>query len=94
LSRSAGAESLECYQQLFGGSANLKLTFLILIAVVIGFMGTCKPKEKCPAYGKYYSKNANHHRTLRIYKYQLKNLFPHKAGFLFFLPARPLVIFF
>jgi hypothetical protein len=49
------------YQQLFGGSPNLKLTFLILIAVVIGFMGSCKPKEKCPTYGKYHSKNANHH---------------------------------
>ena len=29
-----------------------KLASVLLIAAVIGFMGSCKPKEKCPAYGK------------------------------------------
>ncbi len=34
-----------------------KLASLLLIACIIGAMGSCKPKEKCPAYGKVHSKN-------------------------------------
>ena len=30
-----------------------KLTCLLMIAFVAGVIGSCKPKEKCPAYGKY-----------------------------------------
>jgi hypothetical protein len=29
-----------------------KLTLLLLVVATIGLMGSCKPKEKCPAYGK------------------------------------------
>jgi hypothetical protein len=37
-----------------------KLASLMLIAAVIGFMGSCKPKEKCPAYGKASFNKAKH----------------------------------
>ncbi len=33
-----------------------KLTGILLIAFVAGAIGSCKPKEKCPAYGKYQVK--------------------------------------
>jgi hypothetical protein len=30
-----------------------KLAFVLSVAMVIGIFSSCKPKEKCPAYGKY-----------------------------------------
>ncbi len=29
----------------------------MVIAVAAGLIGSCKPKEKCPAYGKYKVKH-------------------------------------
>ncbi len=29
-----------------------KITAIALVALTIGLLGSCKPKEKCPAYGK------------------------------------------
>ncbi|MEO8146799.1 MAG: hypothetical protein ABI723_04125 [Bacteroidia bacterium] len=38
-----------------------KLAAIALVAITIGFLGSCKPKEKCPAYGKakYHSLKRN-----------------------------------
>ncbi|HKR07429.1 MAG TPA: hypothetical protein VJY62_22535 [Bacteroidia bacterium] len=38
-----------------------KFASLLLIAAVIGLMGSCKPKEKCPAYGKAFNKSKHIH---------------------------------
>lgn len=40
-----------------------KIAPVLVLAVVIGFLGSCKPKEKCPAYGKYQPKHAAHSRS-------------------------------
>ncbi|MFN9596766.1 MAG: hypothetical protein ACK560_08250 [Bacteroidota bacterium] len=30
-----------------------KIAFVAVVALVVGAFSSCKPKEKCPAYGKY-----------------------------------------
>jgi len=37
-----------------------KITLLMMIAFAAGLIGSCKPKEKCPAYGKHQAKPAKH----------------------------------
>jgi hypothetical protein len=29
----------------------------LIVAMAVGLLGSCKPKEKCPAYGKYKAKS-------------------------------------
>ncbi len=33
-----------------------KLSAILLVALAFGLVSSCKPREKCPAYGKYQPK--------------------------------------